>query len=141
MLRLRIPCAGSDAPATTDAVADPATGAPLPITTLFTTVSSDGKINVHDLSAALGGPAPLDGSAPIAPIATYDTKGSRLVCATMAESLGKAKHVVREAADGDYEYDEGEGEGDDDLYGDAALEDEDEMAMEGEGEDELEDDE
>ncbi len=85
------------------------------IKTLFSSVSSDGKINVHDLSLAFK----TEGDEPIQPIASYDTKGSRLVCCTMAESEGGAR-VVRESAGGVYEVEDDEegAEGDDDLYGD-----------------------
>jgi protein MAK11 len=102
---------------------------PSVIKTLFSTVSSDGKINVHDLSLAFTAVA----DKAIEPIASYDTKGSRLVCCTMAESAGGAR-VVRESAGGTYEVeDDEEGvDGDDDLYGDLEGE---------EGEQELEMDE
>ncbi|KAJ3794223.1 WD40 repeat-like protein [Lentinula aff. detonsa] len=54
-------------------------------TTIVSTVSSDGKINVYNL-------ADLSGSRPekstihqIQPVATYDTKGTRLTCVTLGE--------------------------------------------------------
>jgi len=92
------------------------------VKTLFSTVSSDGKINVHDLSHAFtsaSSDVAVSAADAIQPIASYDTKGSRLVCCTMAESSA-GHRVVRESAGGDYEVDEDEegAEGDDDVYGD-----------------------
>ena len=55
---------------------------------LLSTVSSDGFINIYNLSSVT---RPLDntsaGGKPVEakPVASYDTKGSRLVCVTMSE--------------------------------------------------------
>lgn len=56
-------------------------------TTILSSVSSDGTINVYDLSL-LPHPAPTESSdiPEISPVATYDSKGSRLTCVTLAES-------------------------------------------------------
>ncbi|KAH9987501.1 WD40-repeat-containing domain protein [Russula vinacea] len=56
-------------------------------TTILSSVSSDGTINVYDLSL-LPHPAPTESSdiLEISPVATYDSKGSRLTCVTLAES-------------------------------------------------------
>lgn len=50
-----------------------------------TTVSSDGQIHLYDLTAAMDISSvtePLN----VAPIAVYDTKGSRLTCVTITET-------------------------------------------------------
>lgn len=54
--------------------------------TFAATVSSDGRIHLYDLTAVLNlsdvaEREPLD----VAPIAVYDTKGSRLTCVTITE--------------------------------------------------------
>ncbi|KAJ9106078.1 hypothetical protein QFC21_001217 [Naganishia friedmannii] len=52
-----------------------------------TTVSSDGKINIHDFTRAsqiLQSRTSIEGE-DISPVASYDTKGSRLVCCCTAE--------------------------------------------------------
>jgi protein MAK11 len=56
-------------------------------TTILSTVSSDGTINVYDLSL-LPHPTPTESSdiLEISPVVTYDSKGSRLTCVTLAES-------------------------------------------------------
>ncbi|KAJ7493211.1 WD40-repeat-containing domain protein [Mycena galericulata] len=52
-------------------------------TTIVATVSSDGKIHVYDLAAlpAAAGSSVLE----IAPVAEYDSKGTRLTCVTLAD--------------------------------------------------------
>ncbi|CAE6483545.1 unnamed protein product [Rhizoctonia solani] len=65
-------------------------------TSLISTASSDGIIFIYDLSRVLGSYNTEDPVPQFKPIASYDTKGSRLVCLTMADgdppkstSLGK----------------------------------------------------
>jgi len=63
-------------------------------TTILSTVSSDGTVNVYDLSL-LPPPSPTPTQAPsdipdISPVVTYDSKGSRLTCVTLAE--GEVAH-------------------------------------------------
>jgi len=53
-------------------------------------VSSDGTINVYDLSL-LPPPAPTETTPEISPVITYDTKGSRLTCVTLAD--GEMGHL------------------------------------------------
>ncbi|CCO30449.1 hypothetical protein BN14_04478 [Rhizoctonia solani AG-1 IB] len=53
--------------------------------TLMSTASSDGNIFVYDLSQALGASKNIDIIPEFKPLASYDTKGSRLVCLTMAD--------------------------------------------------------
>jgi protein MAK11 len=55
-------------------------------------VSSDGTINVYDLSL-LPPPAPTEtaGAPEISPVVTYDTKGSRLTCVTLSD--GEMGHL------------------------------------------------
>ncbi|KAI0251415.1 WD40-repeat-containing domain protein [Lactifluus subvellereus] len=59
---------------------------PLHSTTILSTVSSDGTINVYDLSL-LPPPTPTETTdiAEISPVVTYDSKGSRLTCVTLAD--------------------------------------------------------
>lgn len=54
-------------------------------TTILSSVSSDGTVNVYDLSL-LPPPAPIAPSdiPEISPVVTYDSKGSRLTCVTLA---------------------------------------------------------
>ncbi|KAG8714969.1 hypothetical protein FRC11_006299 [Ceratobasidium sp. 423] len=54
-------------------------------TTLMSTASSDGNIFVHDLSRIPTNSQAADPVPQFKPIASYDTKGSRLVCLTMAD--------------------------------------------------------
>lgn len=75
------------------------------------TVSSDGKINVYDL----GQLQPEEGQ----PIASYDTKGSRLVCCSISQPDAPRATTITtkdEAAAGE----------DEDMYGDEQDEEEDE---------------
>jgi protein MAK11 len=62
----------------------------------LSSVSSDGTVNVYDLSL-LPPPAPVmiaPGDIPeITPLVTYDSKGSRLTCVTLAE--GEVDNVKR----------------------------------------------
>ncbi len=61
-------------------------------TTILSTVSSNGTVNVYDLSL-LPPRAQIQASeiAEISPVVTYDTKGSRLTCVTLAE--GEVEHA------------------------------------------------
>jgi protein MAK11 len=52
-------------------------------TTIMSAVSSDGTINVYDLSLLPS--APTETAPEISPVITYDTKGSRLTCVTLAD--------------------------------------------------------
>ncbi|KAG9126136.1 hypothetical protein FRC07_004743 [Ceratobasidium sp. 392] len=54
-------------------------------TTLLSTASSDGNIFVYDLAGIPIGPEPLEETPTLQPLASYDTKGSRLVCLAMAD--------------------------------------------------------
>jgi protein MAK11 len=53
--------------------------------TLMSTASSDGNIFVYDLSQIPTDPGTSEEIPQFQPIASYDTKGSRLVCLTMAD--------------------------------------------------------
>ena len=55
-------------------------------TTISSTVSSDGIVNVYDLSL-LPPPSPTETTdvPDISPVVTYDSKGSRLTCVTLAD--------------------------------------------------------
>jgi protein MAK11 len=61
-------------------------------TTILSSVSSDGTFNVYDLSL-LPPPAPITPSdiPEISPVVTYDSKGTRLTCVTLAE--GEVDHA------------------------------------------------
>ncbi|RXK37655.1 hypothetical protein M231_05067 [Tremella mesenterica] len=110
--------------------------------TLLSSVSSDGLINVYDLS-----PVMEKSEETSQPIATYDTKGSRLTCVVMADgkkefkaSKGKVNKRPEDEVESDGDTSGSEEEGDDDIYDASGDEGED-----GEGEDgvevELEEDE
>ncbi|KAL7418950.1 transcription initiation at TATA-containing promoter protein [Cryptotrichosporon argae] len=128
-------------------------------TVLFTTVSSDGLINLHDLALV-----PTSGGANtnVEPIAAYDTKGSRLTCVFLADGgvkgpagvKAKKEVEVREgramfevdAAAGEEDEDEDEEDEDEgaDMYESGSGDeegDEDGMEVEIEGEEEEEDEE
>ncbi|OCH96292.1 WD40 repeat-like protein [Obba rivulosa] len=75
-------------------------------TTVVSTISSDGKIHVYDLAAL---PAEAAEKVQLNPIGTYDTKGTRLTCLTMAdgdldaEAPAKSGKRKRDDADEDDE--------------------------------------
>ncbi|KAG8788449.1 hypothetical protein FRC15_004424 [Serendipita sp. 397] len=90
-------------------------------TTYVTSVSSDGRIHLYDLTDILGWTGQSDPLS-VDPMAVYDTKGSRLTCVTvtdcgdteMANSDGlprKRKHT--DESEGDEEEEEEEEEGED----------------------------
>lgn len=88
----------------------------------ISTVSSDGKINIHDLTRAamvLNSDPSEDDETP--PVATYDTKGSRLVCCCTAEVFrGKSQAHVKTEVKNEAETpkeEEGSVDGGDDFYG------------------------
>jgi len=60
-------------------------------TTILSSVSSDGTINVYDLSL-LPPPNPKETTEipEISPVTTYDSRGSRLTCVTLAD--GEMNH-------------------------------------------------
>jgi hypothetical protein len=69
-------------------------------TTILSSVSSDGTVNVYDLSL-LPPPAPVaiePSDVPeISPVVTYDSKGSRLTCVTLAE--GDVDHAEQHSTE------------------------------------------
>jgi protein MAK11 len=120
-------------------------------TTLLTTASSDGFVNLYDLTQVFGATDKAEENA-IEPVGRYDTKGSRLTCVFLAD--GRRERVVEgvtaseangapaavnaeEAADEDDAADES---GDEDMY-DSAQEEGDEEELEEEEEEEEEEDE
>ncbi|KAI9635994.1 WD40-repeat-containing domain protein [Dioszegia hungarica] len=125
-------------------------------TVLLSTVSSDGYINLYDLSSAMCANASSSESAmgdasalpQVRPVASYNTKGSRLTCVFLADGkkgeIGGEKKPDSEEEDDDEEdgedmYDQGsDGEEDDEgLDGvNVEFEDEEEEEMEEEGEEE-----
>ncbi|KLO19291.1 WD40 repeat-like protein [Schizopora paradoxa] len=86
-------------------VALPSFTPPTPVssTTLACTISSDGWIRVFDLAPILSSKA--DNVIELQAIATYDTKGSRLTCLTVADgelvNNNKSKNGKRKRADED----------------------------------------
>jgi protein MAK11 len=59
---------------------------PSSTTTLVATISSDGKILVYDLRAlSSSAPETMSDVLSIDPIGEYDTKGTRLICLTLAD--------------------------------------------------------
>lgn len=117
-------------------------------TTLLTTASSDGFINLYDLTQVFGATDKAEENT-IEPVGRYDTKGSRLTCAFLAD--GRRERVVEgetaaefngtavnaeEAADEDDAADESD---DEDMYDSAQEEgDDEELEEEEEEEDEEE---
>ncbi|KAJ7483167.1 WD40-repeat-containing domain protein [Mycena latifolia] len=94
-------------------------GAPRASTTLACTVSSDGRILVYDL-AALPSPADEGGAVrEIAPVAAYDSKGTRLTCVTLADgdegaaegAVGGKRKRGEEGEDGDEDDRDGDEDG------------------------------
>jgi len=61
-------------------------------TTIICTASSDGTINIYDLSL-LSPPATTETTSipELSPVATYDSKGSRITCVTLAD--GETGHL------------------------------------------------
>ncbi|KAH9987132.1 WD40-repeat-containing domain protein [Russula compacta] len=68
-------------------------------TTILSAASSDGTINVYDLSL-LPPPSPVEMAdiPEISPVVTYDSKGSRLTCITLAD--GEMNHPEQEPENG-----------------------------------------
>ncbi|KAJ3836941.1 WD40-repeat-containing domain protein [Lentinula raphanica] len=54
-------------------------------TTIVSTVSSDGRINVYDLADLPSSSSQKSTIHELQPVATYDTKGTRLTCVTLGE--------------------------------------------------------
>ncbi|KAJ7138804.1 WD40-repeat-containing domain protein [Mycena filopes] len=88
-----------------------------PSTTVVCTASSDGKIHIYDLAALPAASETKTGTKvlEILPVATYDSKGTRLTCVTLADGEveggalgGKRKH--EESDDDDDEEEEEEEE-------------------------------
>ncbi|KAG5350265.1 p21-activated protein kinase-interacting protein 1-like [Termitomyces sp. T112] len=102
-------------------------------TTIACTVSSDGFINVYDLAMV---PASDEGQekVDIAPVAAYDTKGTRLTCLTIADGdmvSGEAKAgEKRKEREGEEEEDESEEEGVEEWLSEQEEEEEEEEEME-----------
>lgn len=133
------------------ALAFPAPAGP---TTLLTTVSSDGWINVYDLGSMPGTP-----ETELKPVVGYDTKGSRLTTVSMAEGgvPRPPKKVVKAAGtanktsgarfaepEDDDEEESDEEEAGEDMYdqsGDESEEGSIEVELEGEEEEEEEEEE
>ncbi|GJE93253.1 WD40 repeat-like protein [Phanerochaete sordida] len=132
----------------------PAPGSARTRTTLVSTISSDGRIRVFDLAAVPAAPA---GGAPAecAPLAEYDSKGSRLTCLAMADgddlAVGagaataagakrKRAEDDAESADEWAEQQNPEGEISEEEDASEEGESEEEAELEGEDEDEVEED-
>ncbi|KAI3608697.1 p21-activated protein kinase-interacting protein 1-like [Moniliophthora roreri] len=79
-------------------------------TTIVCTASSDGRIHVYDLADL---PANSSELATIHPVATYDTKGTRLTCVTIADG----DDVVTNPANGKRKREDNEEEGDEGSEG------------------------
>lgn len=108
--------------------------------TLLSTVSSDGLVNLYDLSSAIGSPTQGEDNKS-EPIASYDTKGSRLTCVFLAEgrkeqakAITNGKGPAPDNAGVTFEdhdaSDEDEEDGDAEMY-DSAEEDEEEDGEDG----------
>ncbi|KAG6879939.1 hypothetical protein C0992_009297 [Termitomyces sp. T32_za158] len=103
-------------------------------TTIACTVSSDGFVHVYDL-AMVPPPSASEEVVEIAPVAVYDTKGTRLTCLTLADGDADGGEVL---AGEKRKEREGEGEGEGEESEDDAAE---EWPSEKEEEDEEEDEE
>jgi protein MAK11 len=117
-------------------------------TTLLTTASSDGFINLYDLSQVFGATEKAEENT-IEAVGRYDTKGSRLTCCFLAD--GRRERVVEgqvsngsgavnaeEAADVEDAADEDD---DEDMYDSAQEEEVEGEDIEEEGEEEEEEEE
>ncbi|WVQ80447.1 hypothetical protein IAT38_002552 [Cryptococcus sp. DSM 104549] len=113
-------------------------------TVLLASVSSDGLINVYDLALEGFMASEEDG-----PVASYDTKGTRLTCVTLAEGQDAAKGRVRAqgvqvkevVSEDEDESEEGEDMYDNEDESGSEEGSEDEMAVEFEDEEEEEEEE
>lgn len=115
-------------------------------TTIACTVSSDGFVNVYDVATV----ASTSESTPqqIKPIGSYDSKGTRLTCVTLADRDVEGQTIVgdgkRKRDDDDDEQESGseqeddQSEDDEDTAFGAGWEDEEEMEEEEEDEEESE---
>jgi len=118
-------------------------------TTLLTTASSDGFINLYDLSQVFGATEKAEENT-IEAVGRYDTKGSRLTCCFLADgrrervveggqvSNGNGAANAEEAADVEDAADEDD---DEDMYDSAQEEEVENEDIEEEGEEEEEDEE
>lgn len=117
-------------------------------TTIICTVSSDGKIHIYDLAHV---PSHADKLVEIAPVAEYDSKGTRLTCVTVGDGEvlgvdgqvnGKRKREDDEEAEGGAESDEEGGFGSgwedegEEVDGEEEVEDEEDAEVEEEEESE-----
>lgn len=88
-------------------------------TTIISTVSSDGLINVYDVASVPEGNHSTE-VAQIDPITSYDTKGTRLTCVTLADNL---TDKITASGDGKRKRDE-EDEDEDEAGGEESEDDE-----------------
>ncbi|KAF5316643.1 hypothetical protein D9619_006246 [Psilocybe cf. subviscida] len=88
-------------------------------TTIISTVSSDGLINVYDVASVPEGNHSTE-VAQIDPITSYDTKGTRLTCVTLADNL---TDKIDASGDGKRKRDE-EDEDEDEAGGEESEDDE-----------------
>lgn len=103
-------------------------------TIILTTVSSDGLINIYDLCAATADREKGEENK-VEPVASYDTKGTRLTCVYLADGQDGTKEIKVKEEEVSESEDEGE-----DIYGSeqASDDDDDDDGMEVEFEDEEE---
>lgn len=111
-------------------------------TIILTTVSSDGLINVYDLCAATADSEKGEENK-VEPVASYDTKGTRLTCVYLADGQDGTKEIkvkeeeVSESEDGGediYGSEQASDDDDDDDGMEVEFEDEEEEEIEGEEE-------
>ncbi|KAH9839727.1 WD40-repeat-containing domain protein [Rhodofomes roseus] len=107
-----------------------------PSTTIASTISSDGKVYIYDLSAL---PATMEEKLQLSPVAEYDTKGTRLTCLALADGEVLDGAAVNGKRKRNKEHDADESEADDEEWDaqqqdGAAFEDEQEIEGEYEGE-------
>ncbi len=101
-------------------------------TTIVCTASSDGFINVYDLASVPVVADKPSEATKIEPVVTYDSKGTRLTCVTLADGSVDVTPIAGDSKRKRNE-DDSESDGEDSAEEDSGLE--------GEGEDESDEDE
>ena len=112
-------------------------------TTLVSTISSDGKVQLYDLASVPAQSTSKDVQPQNSPVADYDTKGSRLTCLTLADGDvgGPAVANGKRKRDADDDEKDVEDEGSEEWDSQEEEEGEEEDEEDGEDEDEDEEDE
>ena len=97
-------------------------------TTIVCTASSDGFINIYDLASVPVVADEPSGATKIEPVVTYDSKGTRLTCVTLADGSVDVTPIAGDAKrkrDEDDSDSDGEDSAQDDLGSEGEDEDDD----------------